>query len=57
MKYHPAVEVEVCVIDVGHFSLEEEMMRRFARLLEARLQGVEVRFFPGEDPFRVRVRN
>jgi dinuclear metal center YbgI/SA1388 family protein len=57
MKYHPAVEVEVCVIDVGHFSLEEEMMRRFAQLLGARLQGVEVRFFPGGDPFRVRVRN
>jgi hypothetical protein len=33
------------------------MMRRFSQLLGARLQGVEVRFFPGEDPFRVRVRN
>ncbi|MEF2229992.1 MAG: Nif3-like dinuclear metal center hexameric protein, partial [Pseudodesulfovibrio sp.] len=29
MKYHPAVEARTCVIDVGHFSLEEEMMRRF----------------------------
>jgi dinuclear metal center YbgI/SA1388 family protein len=56
MKYHPAVEAGVCVMDVGHFSLEEEMMRRFALELGGRLDGVEVRFLPGEDPFRVRVR-
>ncbi|MUM77230.1 Nif3-like dinuclear metal center hexameric protein [Pseudodesulfovibrio sp. F-1] len=56
MKYHAAVEAGVCVLDVGHFSLEEEMMRRFALELSGRLSGVEVRFFPGSDPFLVRIR-
>lgn len=56
MKYHPAVEAEVCVVDVGHFALEEEMMRRFALELGGRLSGVEVRFLAGSDPFRVRLR-
>lgn len=52
MKYHPAVETPVCVADVGHFSLEEEMMRRFAGELDDALDGVEVQFFKGDDPFR-----
>jgi dinuclear metal center YbgI/SA1388 family protein len=51
MKYHPAVETPVCVADVGHFSFEEEMMRRFAIELEKALPEAEVRFFPGVDPF------
>lgn len=55
MKYHPAVETPVCVADVGHFSLEEEMMRRFAAELDEVLHGVEVKFFKGEDPFRFHV--
>jgi dinuclear metal center YbgI/SA1388 family protein len=53
MKYHPAVETPVCVVDVGHFSLEEEMMRRFAKELDKAMPGAEVRFFPGEDPFSI----
>lgn len=56
MKYHPAVETPICVIDAGHFSLEEEMMRRFAVELEEGLDGVDVEFFEGEDPFRVHVK-
>lgn len=56
MKYHPAVETPVCVVDAGHFSLEEEMMRRFALELDEALPGAEVRFFPGEDPFTVYTR-
>ncbi|BDQ34640.1 hypothetical protein JCM14722_21820 [Pseudodesulfovibrio portus] len=56
MKYHPAVETPVCVIDAGHFSLEEEMMRRFGAELDRELDGVEVRFFEGVDPFRVYAR-
>ena len=51
MKYHPAVEARTCVIDAGHFSLEEEMMRRFALELSGTLDGAEVRFFEGADPF------
>ncbi|WP_029898612.1 Nif3-like dinuclear metal center hexameric protein [Desulfohalovibrio reitneri] len=54
VKYHQAQEARGLVIDVGHFSLEEEMMRRWAgnlaRALEPR--GVETTFFPGSDPLR-----
>jgi len=57
MKYHPAVEADVCVADVGHFSLEEEMMRLFADELAGALDGAEVKFFKGEDPFRFHVVN
>jgi dinuclear metal center YbgI/SA1388 family protein len=56
MKYHPAVETPICVIDVGHFSLEEEMMRLFAEELDNGLDGVEVKFFKGDDPFRFHVK-
>ncbi|WP_147818970.1 Nif3-like dinuclear metal center hexameric protein [Salidesulfovibrio onnuriiensis] len=51
MKYHPAVESELCVVDVGHFALEEEMMRLFAAELGERVdESVEVRFFEGTEP-------
>ncbi len=56
MKYHPAVETNICVADVGHFSLEEVMMRLFAEELDGELDDVEVKFFEGEDPFRFHVR-
>lgn len=39
------------VLDVGHFTLEEEMSRRLAALLAQRLPGVRVTFLPGRDPF------
>lgn len=55
LKYHQAMEAEIFTIDVGHFSLEERMVREMAALLDERLgpQGVAVRFFPGSDPLRV----
>lgn len=52
IKYHTALDAESAslrVIDVGHFILEEEMMRRLAGRLAAELP-VPVRFFPGRDP-------
>ncbi len=52
VKYHAALDAESAgmrVLDVGHFCLEEEMMRRFAGQLQAEL-GVPVHFFPGRDP-------
>lgn len=55
MKYHPAVDAAAdgapCIVDAGHFSIEEEMMRRFAEDLKGRLDGMTVRFFEGVDPF------
>lgn len=54
LKYHQAqaVPADRCLVDVGHFSLEEAMMRRFAADLAAMLGpgGPEVRFFAGADP-------
>lgn len=57
MKYHDAqaaLEQGVLVVDVGHFVLEERMMREFAETLRHILapQGVDVAFFVGSDPLR-----
>lgn len=52
VKYHAAVEAEIPVLDVGHHSLEEEMMRRFALLLAGMLPEAAVEFFPSLSPFR-----
>lgn len=57
LKYHQALAVPRgrLVLDVGHFSLEEVMMRRFAADLAETLgeAGPNIRFFPGNDPFSV----
>lgn len=52
VKYHAALEAGICLLDVGHHSLEEEMMRRMAQLLATRLPGLEVFFVPSASPFR-----
>lgn len=52
VKYHAALEAEdrgLRIIDVGHFILEEEMMRRFTKILEERLT-IPVVFHHGKDP-------
>ncbi len=54
LKYHAAQEMESCgpTLDVGHFVLEEEMMRAWAQELRIALaqDNVDVAFFPGHDP-------
>ncbi|MGM0645008.1 MAG: Nif3-like dinuclear metal center hexameric protein [Thermodesulfobacteriota bacterium] len=56
VKYHQAQDLERrgWVLDVGHFSLEEQMMAHWATRLEQELadHGVTVRFFPGRDPLQ-----
>jgi len=52
VKYHTALAAEICLLDVGHHSLEEEMMQRMSLLLQQRLRGVEVFFVPSASPFR-----
>ncbi len=52
LKYHTALETPLPVLDVGHFSLEAEMMRRFAGELESVLPDVSVFFVPGCDPLQ-----
>ena len=55
VKYHQAQAAAGMILDVGHFVIEEEMMRRFAAGLSEQLapSGVSVRFFPGREPFRL----
>jgi dinuclear metal center YbgI/SA1388 family protein len=52
VKYHAALDSPLPMLDVGHFSLEEEMMRRFCALLESdpECAGAAFRFFPGSEP-------
>lgn len=52
VKYHTALAADICLLDVGHHSLEEEMMRRMQVLLQQRLPGVEVIFLPSSPPLR-----
>ena len=55
-NYHQAQDLEHrgWILDVGHFSLEEQMMAHWAARLERELadHDVVVRFFPGRDPLR-----
>lgn len=50
LRYHAALESAVHVIDIGHFQLEEIMMREFAALLGPQLPGVKISFIEGSDP-------
>ncbi len=59
IKYHAALEACAnvyerrgpVILDVGHFVLEEEMMRRVAHELAALLPDMRVSFIPGTEPF------
>ena len=51
IKYHAALDAPLRMLDVGHFGLEEEMMRRFAQQLGVEL-AVPVTFFPARDPLQ-----
>lgn len=53
IKYHAALDATICVIDVGHHSLEEEMMRRFSMSLAQEVPQVSVTFIPSRAPFRL----
>ncbi len=52
VKYHSALETPLCTIDVGHHSLEEEMMRKFSLLLEQLLPKLKIQFVPSASPLR-----
>lgn len=52
IKYHTAIDTEIPVLDVGHHSLEEEMMRRFALLLNEEMPQIRIEFFPSTAPFK-----
>lgn len=50
LRYHAALDAPINVIDLGHFQLEEIMMREFAALLAKNLPDIQVSFLPGSDP-------
>ncbi len=52
VKYHAALDCTGCILDVGHHSLEEEMMHEMQAILARRLDGsVNVFFIPSSSPF------
>lgn len=55
-KHHAALDAAglgLAVLDAGHHSLEEEMMRRFAADLQGRLPSLQVEFLESPAPFRL----
>lgn len=50
IKYHAALDAEIRLLDVGHFQLEEIMMRLFAAQLAAQMPELKISFLPGSDP-------
>lgn len=59
VKYHTALDFSqsyystepFCIIDVGHHSLEEEMMKRFSKKITGFVGDMHVSFVPSQDPF------
>ena len=52
VQYHAALDARICVLDVGHHSLEEEMMRQAAQMLAGRLTGADFSFITSVPPMR-----
>ena len=52
VKYHAALETPLPMLDVGHFCLEERMMREFAALLTQARPDADIRFLAADNPFR-----
>ncbi len=52
VKYHTALESPICTLDVGHHSLEEEMMRLFSVMLSEYLPKLQVHFVSSTSPLR-----
>jgi dinuclear metal center YbgI/SA1388 family protein len=51
VRYHTALSFKLHVIDLGHFQLEEIMMRECAAALARELPALRTSFIPGRDPF------
>ncbi len=52
VKYHTALDSTGYIMDVGHFLLEEEMMRRFAKELQNAAPELDITFLPAQDPIK-----
>lgn len=51
IKYHAALDADIRILDIGHFQLEEIMMRKFALQLAEEAAPIKISFISGEDPF------
>ena len=51
IKYHAALDTHIRALDVGHFILEELMMRSLADRLRERCESITVSFIEAADPF------
>lgn len=56
VRHHAALDSEVPILDVGHHSIEEKMMRLFAQNLQERLPALRVKFFASASPFQLACR-
>lgn len=52
VKYHAALDAKLPVLDVGHFSIENEMMRHMVEFLQKKLRDIDIFFVSGKEPFR-----
>lgn len=52
VKYHTALETTMPILDVGHHSLEEEMMRHMCTLISHKAAPLTVSFVPSVSPLR-----
>lgn len=59
VKYHQAQAIEEMgyALDVGHFILEEEMMRTWSVQLQEELPDLKISFIKGKDPFVAQITN
>ncbi len=55
LKYHQAQEAarHGCVLDVGHFILEERMMFQWFITLKQKLEDMKIYFIEGRSPFKI----
>lgn len=51
VRYHAALDTQIPILDVGHHSLEEEMMLRFCELLSHKYKEASFFFVPSRSPF------
>lgn len=52
VKYHTALETDMPILDVGHHSLEEEMMRHMCTIISHKAAQLTVSFVPSVSPLR-----
>lgn len=54
IKYHTALESPLTILDVGHFSLEEQMMKKWAKSLkESFEEDLRINFIDSRSPIQI----